>query len=54
MIQLDEENAFEVGTQNLSGLAGLAAGANFVLYVGLNAIARALQEMIARLRRSPA
>ena len=44
-----EPEVFEVGTQNLSGLAGLAAGATFVLETGLDAIARALREKVARL-----
>ncbi len=45
----DEPELFEVGTQNLSGLAGLSAGAAFVLEVGLETIARGLREKIARL-----
>ena len=48
----DEPEVFEVGTQNLSGLMGLAAGANFVYETGLNAIARALREKVARLHES--
>ncbi len=45
----DEPELFEVGTQNLSGLAGLAAGAAFVLGTGLNAIASSLREKVDRL-----
>jgi len=45
----DEPEQFEVGTQNLCGLAGLAAGAAFVCGVGLENIARAVQEKVHRL-----
>ena len=48
-ILTDEPELFEVGTQNLSGLAGLAAGADFVLETGLDAIARAMRQKVALL-----
>ncbi|MPN61469.1 putative cysteine desulfurase [bioreactor metagenome] len=43
----DEPDVFEVGTQNLSGLTGLAAGADFVQQTGLINIASALQKKVA-------
>ena len=43
----DEPDMFEVGTQNLIGLAGLAAGADFVQQTGLINIASALQKKVA-------
>jgi selenocysteine lyase/cysteine desulfurase len=52
MILPDEPESFEVGTQNLCGLAGLAAGAAFVSETGLDAIARAMREKVARLHRA--
>ncbi len=48
----DEPEMFEVGTQNLSGLAGLAAGAGFVLETGLERIASALREKVSRLHKA--
>jgi selenocysteine lyase/cysteine desulfurase len=48
-ILLDEPEVFEIGTQNLIGLAGLAAGATFVSETGLDAIARAMREKVVRL-----
>ena len=48
----DEPEVFEVGTQNLSGLAGLAEGANCVVETGLDTIARALREKVARLHQA--
>ncbi|NLI55003.1 MAG: aminotransferase class V-fold PLP-dependent enzyme [Clostridiales bacterium] len=45
-----EPEQFEVGTQNLSGLAGLAMGASFVLEIGLAEIARTVREKTASLR----
>lgn len=47
ILSLDPEE-FEVGTQNLCGLAGLAAGASFVLEIGLDEIACRIKSHIAR------
>ena len=43
----DEPEVFETGTQNLSGLAGLTAGAAFVRETGIERIAGMLREKVA-------
>lgn len=44
-----ELEQFEVGTQNLCGLAGLSAGASFVLKTGLDEIASRIKRAITRI-----
>ncbi len=44
----DEPISYEVGTQNLCGLAGLRAGADFVRRTGLSEIARDVREKTKR------
>ena len=43
---------FEVGTQNLAGLAGLAAGANYAAGIGLDAASRRINSGISFLRHA--
>ena len=49
---MDEDSAeYEVGTQNLHGLAGLCAGVDFVLQQGVQTIQKKEQELLEILRR---